>query len=101
VSSQETYGPEIDVNNLGYAWRFPLSEGEYHIGAGSVTIAPRQMLENLGWLKKERKVVDKAIQGEPLGLFDGLILRKSTQRFGINIGYRQGSALLKSLTGTG
>ena len=40
----------IYVGNLGYAWRFPLSDSEYHIGAGSVAVAPGRLLEKLGWL---------------------------------------------------
>ena len=45
------------------------------------------MLDEFSWLKHERKVVDKAMRGKLLSLFDGLILRNSTQRFGIHIGY--------------
>jgi len=50
VFSQESYELGIDVSNLGYAWRFPMSHNEYHIGAGSVVIPPQRMLEKLGWL---------------------------------------------------
>jgi flavin-dependent dehydrogenase len=56
VTAQENLDPAIDISNLGYAWRFPLSACEYHIGAGSVAMSPRQMLEKLGWLKDSCQV---------------------------------------------
>ncbi len=51
VYSREMFEFGINVSNLGYAWRFPLSHNEYHIGAGSMVIPPRRMLDNLGWLE--------------------------------------------------
>jgi flavin-dependent dehydrogenase len=182
VYSCETFELEVNVNNLGYAWRFPLSNNEYHVGAGSVAISPQIMLNKLGWLKnntqicfcsgkirltapqfslpfvteadagqhqiwgvgeaigcvaplvgegiipglksalllvdnwenpeayqkaileefvslkEERSVIDKALQGKHLGLSEGLILKKSTERFGINVGFKLGTQLLKSIT---
>ena len=56
VFSWETYELGIDVSNLGYAWRFPMSRNEYHIGAGSMVIPPDQMLEKLGWLKNTSQI---------------------------------------------
>ena len=43
----------IHISNMGYAWCFPLANNECHVGAGSLIISPRQMLENLGWLSKD------------------------------------------------
>ncbi len=51
VYSREPLEFGINISNLGYAWRFPLSNDEYHIGAGSVVIPPRRMLDKLDWLK--------------------------------------------------
>ncbi len=56
VSSQETCELGIDVSNLGYAWRFPISHNEYHIGAGSIVVPPQRMLEQLGWLKNTSQI---------------------------------------------
>jgi flavin-dependent dehydrogenase len=56
VSSQTSYGLSIDVSNLGYAWRFPISNNEYHIGAGSMVIPPQKMLEKLGWLNNTSRI---------------------------------------------
>ncbi|NJD78161.1 MAG: NAD(P)/FAD-dependent oxidoreductase [Candidatus Methanoperedens sp.] len=41
----------IKISKVGYAWIFPLSGNEYHIGAGSLVIEPHKMLNNLGWIK--------------------------------------------------
>jgi flavin-dependent dehydrogenase len=185
VSSRETHDLGIDVSNLGYAWRFPISRNEYHLGAGSVVIPPHRMLEKLGWLqnctqicactgsirltgprfslpfvdmtndrncpvwgvgeaigcvapligegiipglisarlllanwenpqayqrailkefswmKAERKLIDKAVQGKRFGLLDVQALRNGTKRFNIHLSYGQGSILLKSITKIG
>jgi flavin-dependent dehydrogenase len=185
VSSQETHELGIDISNLGYAWRFPMSHHQYHIGAGSVAIAPHLMLEKLGWLgnssqicactgrirftaphfslpfvdttkyencpvwgvgeaigcvsplvgegiipglksarlllanwenpqayqhailkefswmKGERKLVDKAVQGKRIGLWDVPVLETSTRRFRISLDHHQGLLLLRSVTRTG
>jgi flavin-dependent dehydrogenase len=182
VHSNEIFNLEVNVNNLGYAWRFPLSKDQYHIGAGSFAVQPQVMLDKLGWLKnstpicacigkirltaphfslpfvveenaaqcqiwgvgeaigcvaplvgegiipglknaillaanwenpetyqqailkefasfkEERIVIDKAIGGKQLGLSEGLIIQKSTERFGVNVGFRLGMQLLKSIT---
>lgn len=182
VSCPETLKMGIDVSNRGYAWRFPLSGHEYHIGAGSVAAPPQRMLEQLGWLKntsticactgkirlnsphfslplvemqdnggcsiwgvgesigcvapligegiipglqsarlllanwgsaqayqkaimkefslmkRERKVVDKVVQGQNLGWSEAMVLRDTTKRFRINLNYSQGSILLKSIS---
>ena len=39
----------IQLGRIGFAWCFPLSENEYHIGCGSLNSNPRQILEDLGW----------------------------------------------------
>ena len=183
IYSEKPYDCSIDISNVGYAWRFPLSDNEYHIGAGSILIPPDQMLSKLGWLKnsnhscscsgkirftspyyslpfvgtatdndhylvwgvgeaigcvaplagegiipglksarlmlanwedaefyqrailkefewmkKERSVVDKALQGEKIGLFDAQILKNSTKRLSMNLGLFQALRILKNLT---
>ena len=185
VSSWEPYELGIDVSNLGYAWCLPLSHNEYHIGAGSMIITPRRMLDKLGWLKNSsqicactgrirftaphfslpfvdmindrhcpiwgvgeaigcvtpligegiipglksaclllanwedpdayrrailkefswmkevRKIVDKAVQGKRLGLFDTRVLKNSAKRFRISLELNQVLNLLRSITRIG
>ncbi len=50
----ETAAPldnQIKLGAIGYAWCFPLSEKEYHIGCGSLTADPLPVLKGLGWMK--------------------------------------------------
>ncbi len=56
VASQEIHDLSIEISNLGYAWLFPMSGNEYHIGAGSIRMSPRHMLERLGWLKNSSQI---------------------------------------------
>jgi flavin-dependent dehydrogenase len=181
VSSREKREISVEVSNLGYAWCFPMSGDEYHIGAGSAKVSPRWMLEKLGWLensskicgcagrlriaaphfclpfvtaangngavwgvgeaigcvapligegiipglrcarlllanwedpqayrravlkefswmKGERKLINKLVRGGRAGLLDVWVLRKSTRRYNMSVGYRRGSVLLDSIT---
>jgi hypothetical protein len=41
---------QIKLGRIGYAWCFPLSSGEYHIGCGSLLSDPLKIMEELGWL---------------------------------------------------
>jgi hypothetical protein len=41
----------ILYGNLGYSWIFPLSDTEFHIGAGSLLADPRETLRESGFLK--------------------------------------------------
>ena len=186
VSSVETLEDSIDISNVGYAWRFELSNNEYHIGAGSIMIPAEQMLSKLGWLenrrtlcsctgkirftsphyslpfvstttdknhcqvwgvgeaigcvsplsgegiipglksarlllanwddaedyqlgilkqfewmKKERSVVEKTMQGKRIGLIDAQILKNSTKRLGVNFKLNQALKILRSLSRLG
>jgi flavin-dependent dehydrogenase len=181
VSSQEAKEFSVDISNLGYAWCFPMSAGEYHIGAGSISMSPNRMLQKLGWLKNclplcncsgktrltapyfstpfmtmknnepspiwgvgeaigcvaplsgegiipgmksarilvdnwanrkdyeksilkefawmkaERRVLDKALQGKRLGLLDARVLMNSGKRFRMNLAYKLSLSLLRSI----
>jgi flavin-dependent dehydrogenase len=182
VYSKESFECSINVSNLGYAWRYPLSNNEYHIGAGSIMIPPDQMISKLGWLrdcnylcscvgkirftsphyslpfvdatmdrrhhpiwgvgeaigcvaplagegiipglksarlmltnwedagayqrsilkeflwmKKERGVIDKAMQGRRISLFDAQILKNNAKRLSMNFGLYQALGILRSL----
>jgi flavin-dependent dehydrogenase len=183
VFSDESLECRIHISNVGYTWCFPLSDNEYHIGAGSIMIPPDQMLSKSGWLenkkhscscsgkirftspqyslpfvstmtdnnrgqvwgvgeaigcvsplsgegiipglksarlllanwedvvayqneiltefewvKKERSVVDKAMQGKRIGLLDAQILKNNTKRLSMNFKLNQALKLLRSLS---
>ena len=51
VYSKKPLECSINISNIGYVWRFPLSDNEYHIGAGSIKVPPEQMLTKLGWME--------------------------------------------------
>ncbi len=55
VRSAEPLEMSIKISRIGYAWIFPLSGSEYHIGAGSLVIEPHEMLKNLSWVKQRDK----------------------------------------------
>lgn len=51
VYSEKPLECSINISNIGYVWRFPLSDNEYHIGAGSIKVPPEQMLSKLQWVE--------------------------------------------------
>lgn len=47
----------ISMGRAGYAWSFPLSNNQYHIGAGSIVIQnPSKILDDFGLIKTDRPV---------------------------------------------
>lgn len=40
---------EVRLRGIGYAWCFPLSNKEFHVGCGSLLLDPRRVIEELGW----------------------------------------------------
>ncbi len=40
----------IHLGGIGFAWCFPLSNKEYHIGCGSLLSDPHKRLKELGWI---------------------------------------------------
>lgn len=49
---------QIKLGRIGYAWCFPLSGGEYHLGCGSLLSDPRPILQGLGWMDdRDRKIL--------------------------------------------
>jgi flavin-dependent dehydrogenase len=51
VRSDRPLENQIKLGGIGYAWCFPLSGDEYHIGCGSLISDPRTVLKELGWTK--------------------------------------------------
>ncbi len=41
----------VQLGKIGYAWCFPLSRHEYHIGCGSLISDPSRTLKELGWVE--------------------------------------------------
>ncbi len=50
VRSNVSLENRIKLGGVGYAWCFPLSHEEYHIGCGSLRTDPRSTLKDLGWI---------------------------------------------------
>jgi flavin-dependent dehydrogenase len=61
----------IQYGNLGYSWMFPLSDTEFHIGAGSVLADPKETLRESGFMNAEGKILcgcsGKVRSTSPLG----------------------------------
>ncbi len=58
LQTEELLENRIKVGKIGYAWCFPLSEKEYHVGCGSLLSDPRTILKQLGWVEnKNRKIL--------------------------------------------
>jgi hypothetical protein len=51
VRTDEALENRITLGGIGYAWCFPLSKGEYHIGCGCMAANPAERLRELGWVK--------------------------------------------------
>ncbi len=51
----------IKLGRIGYAWCFPLSNDQYHMGCGSLISDPHKIIAELGWMQssdqKTRKVI--------------------------------------------
>lgn len=169
-------GMHIKIGRVGYAWCFPLSDDEFHIGAGSLVMDPIRILKAVGWLPianqtgvkcacyskvrqtapmgsrpfvhenvwgigeaigcvapmlgdgiihgmrsalfqlenlysaidyerailrefswmdKEREVVDRFIQGKPIGLGSALVLQRNTRRMDLKLGLWDAFRLLR------
>jgi flavin-dependent dehydrogenase len=50
VRTDEALENRITLGGIGYAWCFPLSKGEYHIGCGCLAASPAERLRELGWV---------------------------------------------------
>jgi flavin-dependent dehydrogenase len=50
LESEVPFDNRIKLGRIGYAWCFPLSDREYHLGCGSLLSDPRAVLEGLNWI---------------------------------------------------
>ncbi len=53
----------IQLGEIGYAWSFPLFPKEYHVGCGSLAGEPRTIMEEIGWIDRERQNIRCACAG--------------------------------------
>jgi flavin-dependent dehydrogenase len=53
VRTDRPLGNRIKLGGIGYAWCFPLSDHEYHVGCGSRISDPRRILNELGWVRND------------------------------------------------
>jgi flavin-dependent dehydrogenase len=182
IESGTPLANRIKLGGIGYAWCFPLSGREYHIGCGSLLNDPRRILQDLGWtdsdpsakrlcacgglirlsgphysgpffqrvetgeiwgvgeaigcvaplagdgivpgmksvqillahwddpsgyeqavlqefgwMKKERLVLDRLRKSQTLGLREALVLKRNSKRMGMKVGLKQAAGLLKHL----
>jgi flavin-dependent dehydrogenase len=51
VASPRPLGNRVRLGGVGYAWCFPLQDGEHHLGCGSLRADPLAALESTGWLR--------------------------------------------------
>ncbi|MGD0228910.1 MAG: hypothetical protein ABSC19_00955 [Syntrophorhabdales bacterium] len=54
IRTDETLESRISLGGVGYAWCFPLSNNEYHIGCGSLMSDAGERLRALGWIGGNR-----------------------------------------------
>jgi flavin-dependent dehydrogenase len=59
IRSKKPFQNRIMLTSVGYAWSFPLSGNEYHVGCGSLVMDPRKVVESTGWI--DRTVDQKQI----------------------------------------
>lgn len=73
VSAADMDGSRVNIlyGNLGYSWIFPLSDTEFHIGAGSVLADPKETLRQSGFLSDGCRMIcgcsGKVRSTSPLG----------------------------------
>ncbi len=52
IKTDESLENQVRLIRLGYSWCFPLGDGEYHVGWGSLSTEPQGWLKELGWLQE-------------------------------------------------
>jgi flavin-dependent dehydrogenase len=52
IRTEAKLSNQIKLGKIGYAWCFPLSNKEYHIGCGSLLSDPREIMKELGWVER-------------------------------------------------
>ena len=52
VQSKKRLEHRVEPGKIGYAWCFQLSDNRYHIGCGSFSHNPSQVLKEIGWFEQ-------------------------------------------------
>jgi len=55
------------------------------------------ILNEFAWMEDERLVIDKLRQGKTIGMKDALVLKKNSERMGMEIGLKEAAMLMKRL----
>lgn len=50
LKTELPFDNQIKLGRIGYAWCFPLSDREYHLGCGSLLSDPRPVLKGMNWI---------------------------------------------------
>jgi flavin-dependent dehydrogenase len=61
IRSNDPLEIRIKVGRIGYAWCFPLNDGEYHLGCGSLLSDPHKVLDDLHWIPQPPASTDLKI----------------------------------------
>lgn len=51
ISTNARLENRIRLGGIGFAWSFPLSRNEYHVGCGSYLSDPDKIIKELGWVQ--------------------------------------------------
>ena len=54
VKTPHHFENRIHLRGVGYAWCFPLSQTEYHMGCGNLRESPYQLLRSTGWFNHQK-----------------------------------------------
>jgi flavin-dependent dehydrogenase len=57
VKSETELKNRIKLGGVGYAWCFPLSGKEYHLGCGNLRKKPGDIMDSLNWLGKNAEIL--------------------------------------------
>ena len=57
----------------------------------------KAILDEFGWMKEEREVVDRLVSGKRLGIRDAWIIKQNSQRMGIKVGLKVALILMRKL----
>jgi flavin-dependent dehydrogenase len=63
----------------------------------SPEVYTKRILKEFHWMEMERKVIDKLLTKESLGIKDAWVLKKNSRRMGMRVGVKEAVALLKAL----
>jgi flavin-dependent dehydrogenase len=57
----------------------------------------RAVLKEFQWMEAERRIIDKLVKSERLGIPDAWVLKKNSRRMGMRVGIKEASRLMRAL----